>query len=142
MCRAKNQVAYDGPPFVATNASVKTFSAAITPRTRLNSSVGEIIGRTTWRKRCQGPAPSIWAASSSEGGTPCSPDRKITVVAPPSPAQSETTTTAGSAQPWLWNQPGPSIPTQPSTWLTGPTVGWNSQVQTSASATAGVSVGR
>jgi hypothetical protein len=56
-----------------------SFSPPIVESIRLIVTAGAISGSTTWRKRCQRPAPSSAAASSSSRGTPCSPARKITI---------------------------------------------------------------
>jgi hypothetical protein len=54
----------------------------MTLRMRLQKTIGEIIGRATWRKVRHAPAPSALAASYSLVGTACSPARKTSVMLP------------------------------------------------------------
>src|SRR4051812_29163738 len=121
---------------------VKTLSAAMMPRIRLKSMVGEIIGSVIFQNLAQRPAPSISAASTNSLGTPCKPARKISMALPPMPAQSAMMATDGNAHCFDVSQPGPSIPNHDKTKLIGPTLGLKIHVQSSARATVGVRWGR
>src|SRR5680860_840956 len=59
--------------------------------------VGESSGRVIFQNWRHFDAPSIWAASRYVAGMPWSPARKITILKP-SPAQIETSATAGMTQ--------------------------------------------
>ena len=50
-------------------------SASITVTTTMTMLIGRSAGKTTVRKACHSPAPSIAAASRSDGSTAFSPAR-------------------------------------------------------------------
>src|SRR5262245_40209370 len=122
-------VEFIGPPFVATNAVVKTRSAPISPTTRLKKTVGESIGSVTLRNPCQALAPSISDASYSSVGTPCSPARKMIIVLPPIAPHRLMRMSPGLDQAGEPSQPGPTIPTAKSRLLSGPKLGLRIQIQ-------------
>ncbi len=94
-----------------------------------------------WRKRAQPAAPSVSAASSSSRGTVCSAARKITIRVPKL-RHTAITTSVGSASVVLSSQPGPSMPTQPSTVLTRPPSSRSRNFHTTETATMLVTTGR
>src|ERR1700712_1525216 len=65
---------------------MNTLKPPITSITVTNAAAGQIAGSVTARKRCQRPAPSTSADSSSSFDTPCSAARKI-IIDQPTPFQ-------------------------------------------------------
>src|SRR5579859_7508735 len=105
-----NHVAYAGPPRVPMNGTSNVWNATMQASTELKNSVGEIIGKVTWRKRLMVLAPSIEAASYSSLGMPCRPARKMTIMLPPMAAHNATNISDGKANDGSLNQPGPLKP--------------------------------
>lgn len=66
---------WSGPPWVVTQTRSKSWIDPITERKTLMRRVGASSGRVTLRKRCQGPAPSMRAASVNSAGMDWSPAR-------------------------------------------------------------------
>jgi hypothetical protein len=126
---------------VATKAVVNTLRAPMTPNTRLKKKVAEIMGNVTWRNLAHAPAPSSSAASDSSTGTPCRPARKISIALPPVLAHRLMIMIDGKAHSLLASHDGPAIPMALRARFAGPISGYRIQLQSSARATAGVSVG-
>ena len=68
-----------GPPWVRLMTMSKTLTVNTKPRTKVTSITGLMTGSVTRTRVCQGPAPSIIAASLSSGGTSCSALNSSTV---------------------------------------------------------------
>src|SRR5947199_3782570 len=109
-------------------------------RTRLKRIVGVNNGRVTNRKRCQVPAPSRDAASSSSAGTFCNPARKMIMVPPT--LHRLIRIRVGSAHCVLASQPGPGIPTEDNRELTRPNGGLKIHKKRTATATPDATDGR
>src|SRR4029079_5718613 len=105
-----------------------------------NRITGLIDGSVTQRKRWNAPAPASAAASYRGFGTSSSDARKMIIVLPI--PQRASSTSPGFDQLGELNQSGPSIPTLPSSVLTGPVAGFSRKTKPSVAATGGASVGR
>ena len=99
------------------------------------------MGSVMWRKRPHAAAPSTSAASITSRGTVCSPARKITIRVPKL-RHTAITTSVGRASVVESSQPGPSMPTQPSSVLTRPPSSRSRNFHTTETATMLVTTGR
>lgn len=123
----------------ATAASVKYWSAAITPVTAENSSTGEMLGRVMYQSFCRPPAPSSSAASYWSFGTSSSAARKITMTSPI--IQTPSSSSDGLDRDGSLNQSGPLIPKVFSSVFTGPVPGLKRNTKPTTDATGGTSAG-
>ena len=75
-------VACPGPPSVSAWIIVKFCSEPMIELISRKKVVGDTSGMTTFLTLCHLVAPSIWAASISSVGTPCSAPRYTTIFNP------------------------------------------------------------
>src|SRR3954471_558842 len=71
-----------GLPRLSTYTWSKTCQVPIRPSVSTRNSVGRSCGSVTRRKRCHGVAPSMRAASSTDGGRFCSAAQNISMTPP------------------------------------------------------------
>src|SRR5215475_1956470 len=70
-------VALAGPPRVSTQMSWKSVKVNRTENVITTAMIGVSSGYVTWRNICQRLAPSMMAASYSDGGTVCRPASRV-----------------------------------------------------------------